>query len=83
MRDFAGLRGWRARRDISFRASTSVHVASCGGTADQLQKQRRGDPPEGKAGVVAYTVSGDRGTGDYDNAQVLFKAGRAPPEFEE
>ena len=37
-----------------------------------------------KAGVVAFTTSGDAELGEYDEEPtIIFKAGRLPPPFEE
>jgi hypothetical protein len=37
-----------------------------------------------KAGVVAFTTSGDADLGEYDDEPtILFRAGRLPPPFEE
>ncbi len=39
---------------------------------------------ESRAGVVAFSTSGDAETGDYDEQPViLFRAGRLPPPFDE
>jgi hypothetical protein len=39
---------------------------------------------DSKAGIVAYTQSGDAELGDHDEQPtILFKSGRLPPTFEE
>lgn len=37
-----------------------------------------------KVGVVAFAISGDRDSGDYDEEPtIIFKAGKLPPPFED
>ena len=36
-----------------------------------------------KLGVVAYATSGDAELGDYDEPDILFKAGKLPAPFDE
>ncbi len=52
-------------------------------TSDEAVRRAR-NMAASKLGVVAFTMSGDAETGDYDDRPtVLFKAGHVPPEFED
>jgi hypothetical protein len=47
-------------------------------------RKRAEDLAPARAGVVAFSTSGDADLGDYDDEPtIIFKAGRLPPSFEE
>jgi hypothetical protein len=50
----------------------------------EIARKRAEDLAPQKAGVVAFSTSGDADLGDYDDEPtILFKAGRLPSSFEE
>ncbi len=66
-------KGARLNADTPIRCKSSVSARR---TAEGLAPN--------KAGVVAFSTSGDTESGDYDEAPtIIFKAGRLPAPFEE
>ena len=50
----------------------------------ELARKRAEDLAPNRAGVVAFSTSGDADLGDYDDEpKIIFKAGRLPAAFEE
>lgn len=50
----------------------------------EVARKRAEDLVSVRAGVVAFSTSGDAETGDYDDEPtIIFKAGRLPAAFEE
>jgi hypothetical protein len=69
---FNAAKGVRLSPDTPIRCKSS---ASARRTAERLAP---------KAGVVAFSTSGDAELGDYDDEPaIIFKLGRLPPPFEE
>jgi hypothetical protein len=50
----------------------------------EVARKRAEDLAPNRAGVVAFSTSGDADLGDYDDEpKIIFKAGRLPAAFEE
>ena len=50
----------------------------------EVARKRAEDLVPVRAGVVAFSTSGDAELGDYDDEPaIIFKAGRLPPSFDE
>ncbi len=70
---FTAGKGTRLTADTPLRCR-SVEVA----------RKRAEDLAPSRAGVVAFSTSGDAELGDYDDEPaIIFKAGRLPPSFDE
>ena len=70
---FSAGKGTRLTADTPVRCRTA-----------EIARKRAEDLVPTRAGVVAFSTSGDAELGDYDDEPtILFKAGRLPSSFEE
>jgi hypothetical protein len=70
---FTAGKGTRLTADAPVRCRTA-----------EIARKRAEDLVSTRAGVVAFSTSGDAELGDYDDEPtILFKAGRLPSSFEE
>jgi hypothetical protein len=73
VQSFSAGRGTRLDADPPIRCKSSDSA-----------RRRAEDLAPGKAGVVAFTTSGDPESGDYDEQpNILFRAGRLPAAFDD
>lgn len=73
------VQAYTAGKGAALRAEPAV---GCRDAEEARRKAERLAPV--RVGVIAYTVSADVEMGDYDeNPDVLFKAGRLPPPWDE
>lgn len=73
------VQSFTAGRGAALKADKPIACKS----ADEA-KRKAERMAESKVGVVAYSMTGDADTGDYDETPVvLFKAGRLPSQFED
>ena len=72
------VQAFAAGRGAALKADKPMIVKS----AEEARRKAERMAP-GKLGVVACATSGDAELGDYDEEpQILFKAGRLPPQFD-
>ena len=73
------VQAFTAGKGTRLTADTPVRCRS-----PEIARQRAENLAPTRAGVVAFSTSGDAELGDYDDEPtILFKAGRLPSSFEE
>jgi hypothetical protein len=73
------VQAFRAGKGTRLTADTPLRCRS-----PEMARKRAEDMVTTRAGVVAFSTSGDAELGDYDDEpKILFKAGRLPTSFEE
>jgi hypothetical protein len=73
------VQAFKAGKGTRLTADTPLRCRS-----PEMARKRAEDMVTTRAGVVAFSTSGDAELGDYDDEpKILFKAGRLPTSFEE
>jgi hypothetical protein len=73
------VQAFKAGKGTRLTAETPVRCRSL-----EVARKKAEDLAEIRAGVVAFSTSGDAEAGDYDEEpKIIFKAGRLPAAFEE
>ena len=73
------VQAFSAGKGTRLTADTPVRCRS-----PEIARKRAEDLAPNRAGVVAFSTSGDAELGDYDDEPtIIFKAGRLPSSFEE
>jgi hypothetical protein len=73
------VQSFTAGRGASLKADKPI---ACKTADDAKRKAER--MADSKVGVVAYSMTGDADTGDYDETpMILFRAGKLPMQFED